>query len=336
MSGRGARSALRVAAATIGLLVALCIPMSVALLIALNLDDDAGGVHWLAIVGASMLGIVPVIAGTIVATWNTDPRTPRGRTHFLRLVAGAFAVVVASAAAVVTSALVGALPLWAAVLATVGSVLFTWLSIWFGEAIRRRNAQAALTEWTPDELAPAVVRRTWRRIALSFIITLLVSIVGVILIDGSAGESNLVAMIALAVSLAAMVSSGVCVAIYLPLVRRVPPLFAGDLDRQKKITAVVWKGQNTALDPAETELAVRYAGIAVGFLPFQAAQNVLLFLGLGALRVVNLASGNTELLVFDLIFLVVIVIVLVVTVPFWVIRLRRVRRYLEDRSAPVR
>ncbi len=335
MKDRGARPVLRVAAATVGLLVASCIPLGVAIIIALNLDEADNGVHWLAIGGAATLGIVPLAAGTVVATWSSDPATPRGRRHFLRLVSVSGLLVVASAAAVGIVALAGALPVWAAVVAIAGSVLFTCLSIWLGETIRRRIARDAPGELTPDELSPASVRRKWRRIVSSFLVSLVVGFVIAVLVDGTTGESNLLAVIAIAVGLAAFISSGVCLGICLPLVRRMPPLFAGDQDRQKKITKVVWNGRKTELDSAERELAVRYAGMMAGLVPFQAAQSVLLFLGLGALRVADLASGNTDLMVLNVGLLVTIVIVLIATIPFWIVRLRRVHRYLDNQSADV-
>ncbi|AWB85212.1 hypothetical protein [Mycetocola zhujimingii] len=333
MNRRGTRAALTMVVASAGLLLALCTPVGVGLLVALNLDDAPDGVHWLAIFGAATLGLAPVLAGTVVASWNVDPRTARGRTWFVRFVLGVAVVEVASAAAVVVVAAAGALPVWVAALAILSSVLFAGLGIWLGETIRRRIAQTEPEELTQGDLAPASLRRKWRRILLSFIVALAVSLVGVLLLDDLSGDSTLLGVVALAVAIAAIVSSGVCLGIYLPLVRRVPPLFSNDVERQKKIVGVVWKGQSIELDPAETEVAIRYAGMVVSFLPFQAAQSVLLFIGLSALRVASLASGNTGFLGFDVIFLGAIAIVLLASVPFWVIRFRRVRGYLDDRSA---
>ena len=334
MAGRGIRGAMKIMTVSLGIVLSLMIPLAMALLIFLQLDENSDVQVWLAVLGATTLGILPVIAGTVTASWDADPRTPLGRTYYVRLMLIVAAVVVAGATAIVIVTAVGALPVWVAVLAIVSSVLLTGLSMWVGEMVRRRSDSEELAELTPEELSISGARRRWLRIAIAFAVTLVVSLTGGLLVVTLSGYSDSGAIVALGLSLACIVASFVCLSVQRPMLLRVRRLFAGDRALAKRVATVVWKGKQTELTAHETSVAAKYAPLLVGILPFQVAQALFVFLGVGMLRVVNLVSGNEDFFVFDVIFLSLIGIAIVVSVPVSVARFRRVRRYRDAHAIP--
>jgi MFS family permease len=315
---------------SVGVAVALSSPVALNLLVAFQLGDVSGALVWVAVFGGGTLGILPVLAGTVTATWDVDPRTPRGRIFYLRLAVIVAATALAGATAMVVVTVVGALPVWVTVAVIGSSVLLTGLSMWLGETVRRRRDQKVLPELTAEDLSPAGVWRRWRRIMIAFAVGFVVGLVGATLALTSSGGWNGLAAFALALSVGCIVAGGVSIGVVRPLLRPVRPLFAEDRPLAKKVTGVVWKGRRTELTAEEAIVATRYAALAVGFLPFQVAQSVLLFVGIAALRVMNLAAGNDDLFIFDVIFITLLGIVTIVTIPISVTRFLRVRRYRDE------
>lgn len=305
-----------------------------------DLAGDDTGLLLLEMLPLALLGIEPVMVGSIVAQWPVDPREAQGRPYFVRLV-----LVVASVTVVcvlvleVFFARTGA-PLGLSVAVGVGSAALVAAAAPIGEWLRRRDAAHPRPEVVFEGMSRAQLRAKVRRIIVwSIVVFVVTAIAGEVVLGLSAGKHDsagqtLARAIGFGVSFGALAGMLTTLTITLPLSRALRDSLGTDLALRKAIVRAVVKVLPQDLDGEAEQRAARYAAIARVQMPFTLGQSLLLFVSLAAQRLVSLTDSSDDLDAFSIGLLAFIVVVVAIAVPLSVRNLRRVRRYSD--AHPVR
>ena len=186
--------------------------------------------------------------------------------------------------------------------------------------------------WPP--FTPTEVRARVRGVAIAFVVGAVLGFVAAAwvtsLVDGGDAGDRWGASAAYAVSMGLLVASAACLFATSRLVKAVRARFDPSFPWRKDVSDLITRGRGDSIAADKRELAARYAAVLAVYLPFQLVQLVLLYLGLAGLQLAALLDGsagdNAPLRVG---IAVLVTLAAVVSVPYSLLQIARVRRYLD-------
>ncbi|PYY36714.1 hypothetical protein DEJ16_02835 [Curtobacterium sp. MCJR17_055] len=308
--------------------VATALSLGAGLLVGFQLRDASDGLLIAAAATSPFLVMGPVVIGVFAGSW--DHRSSRESRRFLGWwFSAVVAIDVVAVVIVVLAALSAQAPLWVPVVLAVGTAVLLASARPLGALFRRTEAPIPETPGTSITDA-GVVRRKVRPIAVTFVVAALVTSIGaalLIVLDGDHG-SGVMETVLLAGQLTFTATAMTAAVVSLPYSRALRDAAGRDIGRVQRFGKVVLGGKALPLDDAEQRGAVEYARLAPIALQFQLVFLGLLYVGIAFQFVSSAIRG--EFGVLPAVTLTAMVVVLLVTVPLTVRRIRRARTYADE------
>ena len=300
---------------------------TVSVFIVLAVVDNVPGISdsalYLLVFGLLLLAVVPPTSGYLVSTWTVDPERAPVSVHIRRIRIISGAVEAAATIALTTFAVQVGLPPWIPIIVVGGSLLALVISLYIGERSRLRGIveSTTLQPWSP--MSKTDLARRYRRAAMVFTATFVLSVVVLVVLDFT--EGALIEVLHLAVTLGAFAASFT----FLPTIVSVQPYLAklrpDLLEDNKAVAKRVMKGQPIELTPKQRVSAVRYATLMEAYWSLFGLQQVLFDIGWAFLQLGNFAQDQDIFAaVLGTVFVVLAIAVTIVSVR----QLRKVRAYL--------
>jgi len=185
--------------------------------------------------------------------------------------------------------------------------------------------------WPP--FTPAEVRSRVRGVAVTFVTASVLGFAAAAwvmsLTDGGDTGRRWGACAAYAVSVGLLLASIACLFATSRLVRAVRSRFDPSFPWRKDVSDLITRGRGDSIADDKRELAARYAAVLAVYLPFQLVQLVLLYLGLAGLQLAALLDGSAgDNAPLRAGIAVLVTLAVVVSVPYSLLQIARVRRYL--------
>lgn len=276
----------------------------------------------------------PLLLGSLLAFWDVN-RSAKSRAFYRRWVIRVTIAQAVGAVAIIVDAAIGGTAWWVAGAFILTGILLTVLALGIGNAVRRREERRppqTAEIWQP--ISPDEVRRKIRIIVRTFVIALVLSIVGNVVLfftlDRTGRHPGTVfSTLSLAIELPLFAAAFACILVALPLGRRLRETSEGDLGRMRTFARVVLRGKSEELLAEEEQGAARYAAGITLFLRFQLAYLVLLYAGVMLQQVTSLLGGSMGA-GFPIGLILAMLLVLVIALPLYARRMRRARLYAEN------
>ncbi|PZE65408.1 hypothetical protein [Curtobacterium sp. MCBD17_021] len=310
------------------IIITTALSLGAGLLVGFQLRDASEGLRIAAAATSPFLVMGPVVIGALAGSW--DHRSSTESRRFLGWwFSGVVAIDVAAVVIVVLAALSAQAPIWVPVVLAIGTAVLLASARPLGALFRR--TERPIPETPGSSIADAgVVRRKVRPIAVTFVVAAMVTSIGAALLIALGGDdgSELAQTVLLAGQLTFTATAMAAAVVSLPYGRALRDAAGRDIGRVQRFGKVVLGGKPLPLDEAEQRGAVEYARLAPLALQFQLVFLGLLYVGI-AFQFVSTAIRG-DLGVFPAVVLTAMVVVLLVTVPLTVRRIRRAQTYAEE------
>lgn len=334
---------MRIAAYILTISVVSVLSLGGALLVALAFRDAP---DWTLVAASTALPFLvfgPMVLGVLAAFW--DPSARDNRTLSLRWFTGVVAVEVVASALVVVASVAARAAWWVPVVVVVAAAVLLGIARPLAALVRRTEPPISPVlvdgsgglEAETLGVDAATVRRKIRAVVITFLIGAAVVSVGivlqVVLLPGR-GEQRLASTLLVAVQLVFTATALASVMVGASYNQTIRDVGGRDLGRLRRFGRIVVRGQDLALEPGEERAALQYAAVVHVSLRFQTTFLLLLYTGLACQFLSQLRGGTLGVL--PLVVLPAMVVVLAVTVPLTVRRIRRARRYVEHHLGDLR
>jgi hypothetical protein len=287
------------------------------------------------ILAASSLVVLifgPLVLGSVSAQWDVRA-SEGGRTYFRRAIWVVLGLEVLAAIAVVLYAVIVRAAAWLPVMFIAGGALITVLALVAGRLLRRYEETHPRPEPAWEPISRREIRKKILIVAVTFVAALVVGLVvfGVLLNNESHRSSETATQISYAFQFAAIGAAMANIIVAIPLNRRVRDIVGRDLGVVRTVAKAVLSKKKVELGPSEEVAAARYATIVPTILGFMLGYFTLLFIGLIIQQVRFMFEPRIA--AFGVGFTVFLVAVLIFAYPYYVVRIRRARRYARDHPA---
>lgn len=270
---------------------------------------------------------VPVFVVGPALVGYYDDRSSADSSRYLRWwLLGAVVVDVAAAVVVVLATISAGAPIWVPVVLIAGAAVLLAVARPLG-AVFRRTERPLTAEPLQTMIGPDEVRRKVRVIVVTFVVSLVVVSIGLVLLGAlTHGDGrSLVQAVLLAGQLTCTATAISALAVSLSINSMLRDSAGRDVGRLRRFAKVVLGGKDLPLDTSERRGAVRYATLTPLAVRFQIAFVALIEAGV-AFQIAASASRG-DLGVMPLVFLVLIVGLVIVVIPLPLRRVRRAREY---------
>jgi hypothetical protein len=299
------------------------------LICGLTPDASAGAVI-LASAALSVLSYGPLLLGSLTAYFDVQTSSYSRRTFRLWLIIVG-ALEAAAGVCIVAYAVLAGAPAWVPILYIGAAGALTLIALGVGRWIfkRERARSSAEEPWSP--VSPGDLRRMVFIVAITFVVSVVIAMVTLMVLGRSAEFSWVTTTLMLAVGFAFFAAAIACSLVTLKLQRRLRGLAGHDLGQTRKLTKVVLGRKPLPLGGDETIAATKFAVPLPTILGFQLAFILLLYVGLTLQQVSLIARGNlgTPYLVG---FLLAMALMLAWIVPLQTRRIRRARLYVREHA----
>ncbi|WP_108249557.1 hypothetical protein [Planctomonas deserti] len=286
------------------------------------LPADRSDIAYVTSFSATVLVLLPVLAGVLMARPTFDPNG-RGGREALRAYVRVFWVGEVVAAAVCLGIAVTAPEIALALVVVVAlSMGFLAAALRIGRRFPAPSAAVAPLPTVPD-WSRSVIRRKVGTIVLTAVLGTGIGIAGLVALDH---EIPAVEAVLLGPAIGLLAAAVWAMVVTWPLARSSRLALGRSYADQTTIPRVVLGGKPAELSEEGVRRAALYARIATLLFPFQLGQLVLLFSGLWPLALLNLSNGTAES-VTAVAGVVVFPLFLVIGVPLLIVQTRRAKRY---------
>ncbi|OUE19783.1 hypothetical protein BFL34_01925 [Clavibacter michiganensis] len=291
-------------------------------------DADAVAILPQLIAGLLALAFAPSL-GLLELQWSRDAVGPDGaRPRPVRVIVWlgitALAVIVHAVASLVGG--VSPLVVVGFAVATVGTAAASWILVLRAQAAAATRRSARLADdaptisidldWTED-----TARRKWRLIGLVFVVALVVTVGGTLLLDRFEPQDTAQA-VALVLQFSLLAPALTCLFVSVGAQLSGSSITAGLSKEDRKAVAQRAAGKGRELDPELEWRAARLAVYSRTLQPFQLGQSAMLLVGI---FVPSLLRGDID--GWLLVLFLAALLTLAVTVPFAFVQHRRMSRY---------
>lgn len=313
------------------IVVSTALTLGAALLIALQLHDAPNGLLLAAAFTSPFLVMGPVFVGAFAGYF--DHRASRdGRRYLGWWLLGVVVVDLVAAVVIVLATLSAGAPVWVPVVLLGGAAVLLAVARPLGALFRRTEPPI---EASPDPAVPDAdaIRHKVVVIGITFVIAAVVATIGVSLLAALAPVrgKDLLQMVMLGGQLTFTATAMAAIVVTLPMSRALRDVGGRDVGRLRRFAKVVLRGKPAALDRAEERGALQYARLVPLSLQFQLVYVALLYTAFAFQFVSQIVVGRLGVL--PDVILAMLVVVLAVTVPQTIRRIRRARRYVAEHRA---
>lgn len=323
---------MKVLALIVAVVVATALMMGGTFLIVMQSPHRLPAVDLLAIVALTIFVYGPLLLGSLTTYWDVGT-SETGRRYFRRLLWVVLLLELLSAVAMLAYVVLAPAALWLAVLFIGGGAVLTLLGLVVGRALRRYaiahpGAQRPFAAVTAQD-----IRKRILIVAGVFVIALLAGMV--VFLGLLADPTDGVAVeISLALQFAFLGAGIAALVVAFPLNRRLRETVGTDLGAVRRVSQQVLRGKEMQLDDGEQVAAVKYSMLVPTVLGFTLTYFTLLYLAI-LMQQARLLSGSTHSHlspVFTVGLTIVLVAFLVFFIPYYLVRIRRARRYAREHA----
>ncbi|MCW4384705.1 hypothetical protein OH146_02840 [Salinibacterium sp. SYSU T00001] len=316
----------------VAVILATALLLGGGLLVGLAEGEELSSFFGLAFASLTVFVYGPLLLGSLSAYWNVKVSGESRKTFRLWL-AVIVGLEVLAGVAIVTYAVLLPAPVWLPALFIGGGILLTAVGLVVGPALFRHDERrgGSAEPWSP--VSRDEVRRKIAVVAITFGAGLVIALVGLALLFFSlddADSSDIGAVFVMALNFAFLAAAIATLVVSLAWNRRLKHVLGGDLGVGRRMAKVVLRGKDDLLGEGEAPMAARYAATISTILTSQLCFVVLLYLSLALQQVQLLLSDPSNVL--SLVLLVALPVVLLVLIPWTVLRIKRARRYARDHA----
>lgn len=274
----------------------------------------------------------PLFLGSVRAQWDVRG-SEGGRAYFRRAIWIVLGLEVLAAVAIVAFAILVGAPVWLPVVFIGGGAALTVIALVLGRFIRRYDEARPRPERPWEPISRQGIRKKIAIIAVTFVAVFVVGLVvfGILLNAESQRSSSTATQISFAFQFALLGGAMANMIVAAPLDRQVRAAVGPDLGTVRKVAKVVLSKKNLELDSSERVAAARYATMIPTLLGFMLGYVTLLYVAIGVQQVRLISDPHFAF--FAIGFTVLMVAFLLFAYPYYVVRIRRARRYARDHQA---
>ncbi|MDO4027401.1 hypothetical protein [Clavibacter michiganensis] len=291
-------------------------------------DVDAAAVLPQLIAGLLALAFAPALGLLELQSWRDPERSAGTRRRPVRVIVWlgitALAVVVHAVASLVAG--VSPLVVLGFAVAAVATAVASWILVLRAQAAAILRVGARLAEDAPTlsidlDWTAGTARRKWRLIGLVFVVALVVTLGGTLLLDRHEPQDTAQA-VALVLQFSFLAPALTCLFTTIGAQLSSGPITSGLSKEDRKAVARRSTGKGAALHPELEWRAARLAVFSRTLQPFQLGQSLMLIV---AALVPTIIRGSLD--GWIVVLVIALIVTFVGTVPFAVVQHRRMSRY---------